>query len=914
MESATTSHPRSWNSTRLRDRMRTVPLPRPELAVLLALAALLYLWGLSKNGWANDYYSAAVRSMAGSWHDFLYGSFDAKGLMTVDKPPLALWVESLSVKAFGFNSLAILVPQALMGVASVGLLYDLVRRHFGRIAGATAGLALALTPVVVAISRHNNPDALLVLCSVGALWCFVRALEGGATKWLVAAAVCVGLGFEAKMGAALMVVPGMALAWLWVAPRGRAAAVKQLAIAGAALLAVALAWPVLVWLTPASSRPWISGTSDNSIWSLIWEYNGFGRLEGQTGGPSSFGGGGGGPFGGETGVFRLLNEALGGQAGWLLGAALVGGIGIAAMSRLRRTDPRTGWIIAVGGAFGVTAVAFSFAGGIFHPYYTSLLAPFAAALVGATVGQVLGAERRDASSGPRSATAFADARGPFGREAGGLGHGHAYSLGRGDGGADSRDSGRGLDGPVASRILGAAALGAGAIVELVVIDRSATDLGWLVVPLVLVSIAAACVLLFADQLASWADSRGMTPTRMRATALACGIGVLLLGPAIWSVDTLGHPTSGTFPVGGPESASMMGGPGGGGAPGGFGGSSSGGMGGMTGPGGAMGGPSGTNGQGIGPEEEGSESEAFRGGELPQTGEPPEGAESLGGGELPQSGAMPGMGEMPGGGTMPGAGESAEGGTMPGMPGTGSETGELPETGAMPGVGSQSLGGAESGESSGGTSATSGLPSTGTKGMTGGAMGGGPGGMFGGEDMTAIVEYTEEHGGGTIAVDSQSGAAASIIESGAEVAGIGGFSGKESSVSAEWLEERIESGAITWIYSSGLGGSMGGPTAMGGSETGSATEGALGGTTGEGATGESATRGFGPGGEGGSTSGGGRSGFGGGDTRTGSESAIDTVVKECTAVESSAYESGSATTSEAAGAGSSGGTLYKCGES
>lgn len=289
MESATHQHSRSWNSTRLRDRLRALPLPRPELAVLLALAAVLYLWALSRNGWANDYYSAAVRSMSGSWHDFLFGSFDAKGLMTVDKPPLAFWVESLSVKLFGFNSLAILVPQALMGTASVGLLYDLTRRRWGRTAGAVAGLALALTPVVVAISRHNNPDALLVLCTVGALWCFMRALEKGATKWLVLAGVCVGLGFEAKMGAALMVVPGMALAWLWVAPRGRLVAIRQLAVAGAALLAVALAWPVLVWLTPASSRPWISGTSDNSIWSLIWEYNGLGRLEGQTGGPGSLG-------------------------------------------------------------------------------------------------------------------------------------------------------------------------------------------------------------------------------------------------------------------------------------------------------------------------------------------------------------------------------------------------------------------------------------------------------------------------------------------------------------------------------------------------------------------------------------------------------------------------------------------------
>jgi 4-amino-4-deoxy-L-arabinose transferase-like glycosyltransferase len=770
MESATHPHPRPWNSTRLRDRLRAVPLPRPELAALLALAAVLYLWSLSQNGWANDYYAAAVRSMAGSWHDFLYGSFDAKGLMTVDKPPLALWVEALSAKLFGFNSLAILVPQALMGVASVGLLYDLTRRRWGRTAGTIAGLSLALTPVVVAISRHNNPDALLVLCSVGALWCFVRALDAervrgnpriargganaargrGGTGWLVAAAVCVGLGFEAKMGAALMVVPGMALAWLWVAPRGRPAAIRQLAIAGAALLAVALAWPVLVWLTPAASRPWISGTSDNSIWSLIWEYNGLGRLEGQTGGPGSLGTSG--TFGGATGPFRLLNEALGGQAGWLLGAALAGGLGIAALSRLRRTDPRTGWIIAIGGAFGTTAVAFSFAGGIFHPYYTSLLAPFAAALVGATVGQVLAGER---IGGGKAAKPANGAR----REA------------------------------ALSRLVGAVAIGLGAVVELIVIGNSASDLDWLVAPLVVMSVAAATLLLLADSIAARIGGGkrpwSATASRIRIAALVCAVGILLVGPAIWSVDTLGHPTSGTFPAGGPESASTMGAPGGGGGPGG-----------MTGaPGGFA--PGGVR---TSSSREGQSTNAV--GELFG-----EGSESGGG----FAGGAPSIGGAPGG--------------------------------------------------------------------FGGAGGGPASGMFGGEDLSSILEYTESHGGGTIAVDSQSGAATSIIEEGAEVAGIGGFSGKESSVSAEWLEERIESGAIAWIYTSGLG----------------------------------------------SGGGIGRAGGPGGDSRTGSESAIDTVVKSCTAVASSAYSSGSESAGAASGAGessasesggsqSSGATLYQCSDS
>jgi 4-amino-4-deoxy-L-arabinose transferase-like glycosyltransferase len=746
MESATHPNPRSWNSTRRRGRLRALPLPRPELAVLLALAALLYLWALSRNGWANDYYSAAVHSMAGSWHDFLFGSFDAKGLMTVDKPPAALWVEALSVKFFGFSSLAILVPQALMGTASVGLVYDLTRRRWGRAAGALAGLALALTPVVVAISRHNNPDALLVLCSVGALWCFVRALEHGATKWLVLAGVCVGLGFEAKMSAALMVVPGMALAWLWVAPRGRLVALRQLAWTGAALVAVALAWPVVVWLTPASSRPWISGTGDNSIWSLIWEYNGLGRLEGQTGGPASLGTSG--TFGGPTGVFRLLNESLGGQAGWLLGAALAGGLGIAALSRLRRSDPRTGWIIAVGGAFAVTAVAFSFAGGIFHPYYTSLLAPFAAALVGATLGQVLAGDHvrsRGAVSGAGGVVPGSDAS-----AVGGLAVGTVPGAG------------------APGRIVGAVAIGLGAIVELVVIDHSASDLNWLVVPLVIVAVAAVGALLFADGLAGRIGAparrsgrRGASAARIRLVALACGLGILLVGPAIWSVETLGHPTSSTFPAGGPESASSMGGPG---------------------------------------------------------------------------GTAAGFGAPPGAGVRT---SSNIGGTS---------------TNAV---------GRLFGERSGGKT---GFPPV----MGAGGMSGGPGGMFGGEDLGSILEYTEAHGGGTIAVDSQSGAAAAIIEEGAEVAGIGGFSGKESTVSAAWLEGRIDSGAIAWIYTSGLS-TTGGP--------------------------------------------GGRTGGPGGDTRTGSESAIDTVVKSCTKIAAAAYASSSESSGiEGGGAGSGSGSLYRCGES
>jgi 4-amino-4-deoxy-L-arabinose transferase-like glycosyltransferase len=375
----------------VRPRLRAIAtrLPHPEFGALIALAAVLDLWALSRNGWANDYYSAAVRSMSSSWHNFLYASADPSGVMSVDKPPLALWVQSLSVRVFGYHPLSVLVPQALMGIASVALVYDLVRRRFGRLGGFVAGLVLALTPITVAISRHNNPDALLVLCCVAALWFTVRALEDGRTRWLVLAGVCVGLGFETKMLIALAVVPAIAAAYLLIAPRGRLRALRQLLAGGAALLLVGGAWPALVALTPAADRPWISGTSDNGILSLIFEYNGLGRVDGQAGGPGGLGGGN--VFGGSTGPLRLLNSALGGQAGWLLGFAIVSVVGLLAITRLRRLDARSGWLVLVGGTFLTIAAVFSAASGIFHPYYVSLLAPFGAALAGAGAAQMLGA-------------------------------------------------------------------------------------------------------------------------------------------------------------------------------------------------------------------------------------------------------------------------------------------------------------------------------------------------------------------------------------------------------------------------------------------------------------------------------------------------------------------------------------------
>ncbi|HWW91428.1 MAG TPA: glycosyltransferase family 39 protein [Solirubrobacteraceae bacterium] len=467
-------------------------LPRPELLTLLVLAGVLDLWALSRNGWANSYYSAAARSMSSSWHNFLFASMDPSGVMSIDKPPLAVWVQALSVRAFGYHPLSVLMPQALMGVASVALVYDLVRRRFGRLGGFVAGLALATTPIVVAISRHNNPDALLVLCCVAALWCAVRGLEAGRTRWLVLAGVFVGLGFETKMGVALTVVPGIFVAWLWIDPRGRGRlrAFGQLLGGGAAMVAVGGAWPMLVELTSAADRPWVSGTSDNSVLSLILDYNGLNRVGGQAGVPTGVGGN---MSGGPPGPLRLLSSALGGQTGWLLGFVLVALLGMVAASRLRRSDARSGWLIAVGGAFLVTAALFSFAGGIFHPYYVALLAPFIAALAGAGFAELV---------------------------RGGLG----------------------------ARIVGPLAVVAGVVVELVIRGRYPGQLAWLAPLLITVGVLAAAAL---AAFAAWRVRVLATGAAMGALLLAPSVwAVDTLGYATSGTFPSGGPESTQIGTGG----------------------------------------------------------------------------------------------------------------------------------------------------------------------------------------------------------------------------------------------------------------------------------------------------------------------------------------------------------------------------
>ncbi|MCW2704149.1 MAG: hypothetical protein JWQ37_2144 [Blastococcus sp.] len=351
---------------------------RPALLALLAGTGVLYLWDLAASGWANAFYSAAVQAGSSNWEAFFYGSSDAANSITVDKPPASLWVMDLSVRLFGLSSWSILVPEVLMGVATVGILYLAVRRVVGPGAALLAGTAMALTPVAVLMFRFNNPDALLVLLLTLAGYAFTRATEKASGRWLALVGVLIGLGFLTKMLQALLVVPAFALVYLIAAPTTVRRRLLHLVGAGLAMVATAGWWVAVVELVPTSWRPYIGGSQTNSVWELIWGYNGLGRLTGNETG--SVGGGAGW---GATGLGRMFEAEAGGQIAWLLPAALVLLVGgLVAVGRARRTDVRRAALLLWGGWLIVTALVFSLMAGIFHAYYTVALAPAIAGVVG----------------------------------------------------------------------------------------------------------------------------------------------------------------------------------------------------------------------------------------------------------------------------------------------------------------------------------------------------------------------------------------------------------------------------------------------------------------------------------------------------------------------------------------------------
>lgn len=410
------------------------------LVFVLAGAAALNTVNLAQNGYANTFYSAGVRSMLDSWHNFLYASFDPGGLITVDKPPLGLWVQVASAKLLGFSVHSLLLPEAFIGVLAVGAIYWVMARPFGRTAALGAAAALAVFPSFVAVSRENGVDPLLLLLMILACGAALRAVEGGRWRWLIASAVLVGLAFNVKTLAAWLIVPGIALAYLICAPEKLPGRLLKLAVWGTVMLAMSFAWIAFVELTPASKRPFVGSSTNNTELGLTFEYNGFGRVEGELGGPGRIPLGSGalpvGPvlhrtasgrvqstggihlvhqtvtrkpslylpdgrrrdpisFESSVGPLRLFETGLGEQGGWMIPFALGALLALALAWLLavrrggsdraaaNRRDPRLAALLVLGSWFLVEAVVLSTSKGIVHPYYASGLAPGVAAMVGA---------------------------------------------------------------------------------------------------------------------------------------------------------------------------------------------------------------------------------------------------------------------------------------------------------------------------------------------------------------------------------------------------------------------------------------------------------------------------------------------------------------------------------------------------
>jgi 4-amino-4-deoxy-L-arabinose transferase-like glycosyltransferase len=370
---------------------------RPGFLAVGALTVVLYIWGLDRSGYANQYYSAAVLAATRSWKAFFFGSLDAGNFITVDKPPLALWLMDLSARLFGVSSWSILLPEALAGVATMALTFRLARRLFGPAPGLIAAAVMATTPVAVVMFRYNNPDALLTLFLLASAWALLRALETDHARWLMLSAALVGLGFNTKYLQAYILLPVLAGVVLVAGPGGIGHRVRQCLRALPVLVVSSGWWVAIVALVPAASRPFIGGSTDNSVLNLVFGYDGFGRVFGQ-GPPAGAAAGGalgapggalGGPggaagFAGAPGLLRVFNTQIGGEVSWLVPAALVA---LAAGLWLRRRAPRTdlaraGYLL-FGGWLLIHLAVFDFAGGILHPYYAVVLAPAIGAVVGA---------------------------------------------------------------------------------------------------------------------------------------------------------------------------------------------------------------------------------------------------------------------------------------------------------------------------------------------------------------------------------------------------------------------------------------------------------------------------------------------------------------------------------------------------
>ncbi|WP_109001161.1 ArnT family glycosyltransferase [Streptomyces rishiriensis] len=354
---------------------------RPALWAILVLATALYAWNVSSIT-GNTFYDAAVYSGTKSWKAFFFGALDAGSFITVDKPPFALWVMGLSARVLGYGTWQMMLPMIAAGTGSVALLYRLIKGDFGAVAATLSALALTFTPITVALTRDTNPDPILVLLMLLAAAALLKAVRTGRLMPLVWSGVAIGFAFNTKMMQAYVVLPAFFLVYLWAARASLGKRIRNLAVGTVALLVSSAWWMVVVDLIPASSRPYIGGSTDNTVWDLVIGYNGFGRIFGAS---SSVGQqGNGASFGGEAGLYRMFNDIMGGQISWLIPfAAIALPAGLVLRGRVPRTDARRAALMLWGGWFVLHYLIFALAEGTFHPYYVTAMAPGIAALTGA---------------------------------------------------------------------------------------------------------------------------------------------------------------------------------------------------------------------------------------------------------------------------------------------------------------------------------------------------------------------------------------------------------------------------------------------------------------------------------------------------------------------------------------------------
>lgn len=377
------------------------PLPRRSrgerwaLLVLLAAAAALYLVGIGGSGWANTYYTAAAQAGAQSWHALLYGASDAPASITVDKPPASLWLMGLSVRLLGLTPVAIVLPQALLGVATVATVHASVRRLASAPAALLAGAIVATMPVATLMFRYDNPDALLTALVALAAYATVRAVQEDRLRWPLLVGAAFGLGFLTKQLPAFLTLPGMGLGFLLAGPGGVLHRVRSLLVAGAAMVVAGGWWVALVELVPAAARPYVGGSTTNSFLQLTFGYNGMGRIMG----------GSGNGAGRASDAARLITDASGQGVAWLLPAAVL--LAVAALVAGRRA-PRTDAVRAllIGSLIGLvlTVVAFSMMSGIYHSYYCVVMVPQIALLVAVGTAELW---RRRARASARAVLALA---------------------------------------------------------------------------------------------------------------------------------------------------------------------------------------------------------------------------------------------------------------------------------------------------------------------------------------------------------------------------------------------------------------------------------------------------------------------------------------------------------------------------